>query len=61
MAKIKIDKDLLQRLKDCSVVAGYSSVNEFIIHVLEKETALFEEADDDPNVMERLKGLGYIA
>ncbi len=61
MAKIKIDKDLFERLKDCSVVAGYSSVNEFIIHVLEKEAALFEEADDDPNVMERLKGLGYIA
>lgn len=61
MAKIKIDNELMERIKDCAVVVGYSSVDEFIIHVLEKEVALIEEAEDDPDVMERLKGLGYIS
>ncbi len=61
MPKIKLDKELYERLTDCSVVVGYSSVNEFINHVLEKEAALIEEAEDDPDVKERLKGLGYIS
>ena len=61
MPKIKIDKELHERLKDCAVIVGYSSVEEFVIHVLEKEAALIEEAEDDPDVMERLKGLGYIS
>lgn len=61
MAKIKIEDELYERLKDCSVVVGYSSVEEFITHVLDKEAALIEEAEDDPDVKERLKGLGYIS
>ncbi len=61
MSKIKIEAELYDRLKDCSVIVGYSSVEEFIIHVLEKEVALIEEAEDDPDVKERLKGLGYIS
>jgi len=61
MAKIKIEDELYERLQDCSVVVGYSSVEEFISHVLEKEAALIEEAEDDPDVKERLKGLGYIS
>ena len=34
--KLKIDDDLLEKLKKCSEVAGYASVDEFIIHALEK-------------------------
>lgn len=61
MPKITIDSELYERLKDCSVIVGYSSVTEFIVHVLEKEAELIEEAEDDPDVKERLKGLGYIS
>lgn len=61
MPKIKIEAELYDRLQDCSVVVGYSSVDEFIVHVLEKEVALIEEVEDDPDVKERLKGLGYIS
>ena len=61
MPKIKIDNDLYDRLKDCAVVVGYSSVEEFIAHVLEKEAAGIEEAADDPDMEERLRGLGYIS
>lgn len=61
MPKITIDSELYERLNDCSVIVGYSSTEEFIIHILEKEAALIEEAEDDPDVKERLKGLGYIS
>ena len=61
MPKIKIEKELYEKIKNCAEIAGYSSVDEFIIHVLEKESALLEEANNDPDVVERLKGLGYIS
>ena len=35
--KVKLDKDLLARLKKVSDTAGYATVEEFITHVLEKE------------------------
>ncbi len=40
-AKVKIDKALYQRLAEVSQIGGYSSTDEFIIHVLEKEIAQF--------------------
>jgi len=36
-SKVKLDKDLLERCKKYSQEAGYSSVEEFITHTLEKE------------------------
>ena len=36
-SKIKLDKDLLERCKEHAQVVGYSSVEEFITHALEKE------------------------
>ncbi len=60
MAKIKINKDLYKQLQDYSVLAGYSSVDEFIIHILKKEAAIFENVDDEPNIMEKLKDLDSI-
>ncbi len=60
-SKIKIDKDLLERVKRHSRMAGYSSVEEFITHALEKEIEKLEEADSDEEMKKRLKGLGYIS
>lgn len=59
--KIKIEKDLLDRIKRVAEVAGYASHEEFIIHVLEKELAHFEGADSDQDITEKLRGLGYIS
>ena len=59
--KIKLDKDLLARLKKVSDTAGYATVEEFITHILEKEMLHFEGAKDDKDMRERLKGLGYIS
>lgn len=59
--KIKIGKDLLERAKKCADLAGYSSVDEFIIHLIEKELSKLEGAEGDDEIKERLKGLGYIS
>lgn len=59
--KIKIDKNLLERARKLSSAAGYSSVDEFISHLIEKELAALEGAGDDEEVKKRLKGLGYIS
>ncbi|NQV34591.1 MAG: hypothetical protein HQ515_17995 [Phycisphaeraceae bacterium] len=60
MAKIKIDSALFQRAKAAAKVAGYSSLDEFIVHVLEREVAKHEQGDEDKTVADRLRGLGYI-
>lgn len=59
--KIKLDPALLDRLKKVAEVAGYASHEEFIVHVLEKELAQFEDATSDEDIVEKLKGLGYIS
>ncbi len=58
--RLKLDKALYERAREVAKVAGYSSVDEFIAAVIERELAKFEGADDDKAVEERLRGLGYI-
>lgn len=61
-SKIKLDKDLLRRCKHYAQEAGYSSVEEFINHTLEKELnkKLTQPAETDADVIKQLQGLGYI-
>lgn len=59
--KIKLDKDLLDRVMKISEVAGYASHEEYIVHVLEKEISKFEGAKSDAEITEKLRGLGYIS
>jgi metal-responsive CopG/Arc/MetJ family transcriptional regulator len=60
-SKIKLDKDLIAKVKKYSDIAGYSSPEEFITHALEKELAKLEDADSEEEIKKRLKGLGYIS
>lgn len=60
-SSVKLDKDLLRRVKRYADYAGYSSVEEFVTHVLEKELAVLEDADSEEEIRKRLKGLGYIS
>lgn len=60
-SKIKLDKGLLARVKKYADIAGYSSVEEFITHALEKELAVLEEADSEEEIKKKLRGLGYIS
>ena len=60
-SKIKLDKDLYEKVKKYAAIAGYSSPSEFITHALEKEIAQLEEADNEDEIKRRLQGLGYIS
>ena len=60
MAKIKIDSNLLARAKDAAGTAGYSSVEEFVAHIIETELAKHEDSKNDEKVADQLRGLGYI-
>ena len=57
---IKLNKDLMARVRKCSEAAGYSSPEEFVQHVLERELAKIEEADSDEEIVKKFKGLGYL-
>ena len=59
--KIKLDKELLQRAEKAASLAGYSSVDEFITHIIERELSKIEDASSEEEMKNRLKGLGYIS
>jgi metal-responsive CopG/Arc/MetJ family transcriptional regulator len=61
MAKsIKLNPDLWQRVEEHAKKAGYSSPEEFVEHVLEKELSKAEDPASQQEVERRLKGLGYL-
>jgi predicted DNA-binding protein len=57
---IKLNKELSDRVKRCAEAAGYTSAQEFVEHVLERELAKIEESDSDEEIVKKLKGLGYL-
>jgi hypothetical protein len=63
--KVKVEGELLEKVKKCSEIAGYGSIDEFVTHMLEKEIKKImppEEGDSASAelVKKRLQGLGYI-
>jgi hypothetical protein len=58
---VKLDKELVEKIRKYADIAGYSSPEEFITHALEKELALLEDADSEEEIKKRLQGLGYIS
>lgn len=60
MAKIKIDDNLYDRVKKIAQAGGYSSPEEFIIHIIERELGQVEATEDDQAIVDRLRGLGYL-
>ncbi len=59
--RVKLDKALYEKVKEYAEIAGYSSVEEFVTHALEKELAKLDDADSEEEIKKRLKGLGYIS
>jgi hypothetical protein len=57
---IKLNKDLWDRIKKCAAAAGYSSPEEFVEHILERELAKLEDTASDEEIVKKLQGLGYI-
>ena len=61
MPKVKLDKELYNKAKQFSEKAGYSSVDEFLVHLLEKVVNTSEVGETDEDLLKRLQGLGYIS
>ena len=59
--KIKIRKELYERVKKYAELAGYSSVDEFVEYALEKELSKLDGSDSEEDIKKKLKGLGYIS
>ena len=63
--KIKIEGELLERAKECAEASGYASVDEFVLHALEKEVNKVLPPSEGGTtskeiIKKRLQGLGYI-
>lgn len=57
---IKLKKEMSQRVERCAKAGGYSSPQEFVEHIIERELAKLEDAQTDEDIVKKLKGLGYI-
>ncbi len=62
--KIKIEGELLERAKQCAEASGYASLDEFVLHTIEKEVKRLSpdggSTESKEKVAKRLQGLGYI-
>ncbi len=64
--KIKLEGELLEQAKKCTETSGYASVDEFVIHTVEKEVKRMlgsdqgNAPDSKEMVKKRLQGLGYL-
>jgi hypothetical protein len=57
---LKLNKTLCERARQAAAAAGYSSVEEFVEHAVEKELANHEAALSKEDLVRKLKGLGYL-
>jgi len=58
---VRLKRTLWTRVKQCAEAGGYSSLEEFVEHVLEKEVSrLLSEGTSDEEILRKLKGLGYL-
>jgi len=58
--KVSLDNELYERLAKAAQVAGYSSADEFILHILESAATPSGVVESEEEVRKRLKGLGYL-
>ena len=57
---IKLNKALWAKVKKCAEAGGYSSPQEFVEHLLEKELAKLDTSASPEEIARKLQGLGYI-
>lgn len=57
---VKLSAPLCERARRAAEKAGYSSIEEFVEHAVEKHLASFEAAAPREDVVKKLKGLGYL-
>jgi metal-responsive CopG/Arc/MetJ family transcriptional regulator len=61
---VKLNKSLCDRARRVAEKAGYSSLEEFIEHALEKDLARLNESESNreskEDLVRKLQGLGYL-
>ena len=57
---IKLNPALWAKVKKCAEAGGYSSPQEFVEHVLERELAKVDTSVSDEEIARKLQGLGYL-
>jgi hypothetical protein len=60
VVKVKIESALYDRAKRAAEGAGYSSVEEFIADCIEKQIQRLKIEEEEGQVSDQLRGLGYI-
>ena len=60
--RIKLERDLYERLAEAAQRTGYASTHEFIRHILEREVrgARPVGSPDEQAIEAQLRGLGYV-
>jgi hypothetical protein len=60
--RIRIDDGFLSRMQKIADAGGYSSVEEFMLHVLGREINRLDsgETESEDEIRKKLEGLGYL-
>ncbi len=60
--KLKIDDEMKNRLEKVSEAGGYSSTDEFILKIIERELDKLDPDSDESeeDIKKKLEGLGYL-
>jgi hypothetical protein len=62
--KVKLEGELLDKIKKCVEAGGYESIDQFVVRVLERELNKLLPGEEGSAsrelVKKRLQGLGYI-
>ena len=58
--KVKVSKELYDRLSAAAEAAGYASTDEFVQHVLQQAVSGQQEVSDQELAERQLRGLGYL-
>lgn len=57
---VKLNKTLCDRARRVVDKVGYSSLEEFIEHAVERDLVRLEESESKEELLKKLKGLGYL-
>ena len=57
---VSLNKPLCDRARVIVEKAGYSSLEEFIEHCMERDLARLEDTESKEDLINKLKGLGYL-
>lgn len=58
--RVRLSAELYQRAQVHAAQAGYSGVEEFVEHCVNKELDSCKSSEDDEILRTRLRGLGYV-